>query len=126
MTFSNKLLGDGFMISSKEEVVCSPCDGVLTMVFPTKHAFGIKIDEDNEVLVHIGIDTVELKGEGFEQLVEENKIIKKGMPIIKYDLNKIEEKGYDTSVIVILVGKQNINKNHINEFVNKSNVIIGD
>lgn len=123
-TFADKLMGDGFMIDSKEETVCSPCDGELTMVFPTKHAFGLKMSDGTEILVHIGIDTVNLNGEHFDLLTSPNKKVKKGTPIIKYDIEKIKEKGYDASVLVIVTGKQDLHKNHLNETVTSEDIII--
>lgn len=123
--FSSGFMGDGFMIKPTENIVNSPCDGVITMLFPTKHAFGIKMSNGNEILVHVGINTVELDGKYFESLSSVNKKVKKGTPIIKYDLNDIKELGYDTSVLVIISGNEKVSKNHIDEDVAVGDVIIG-
>ena len=64
--FSGKMMGDGVAVVPKTNVVCSPSDGELTMVFPTKHAFGVTMSNGVDVLVHIGIDTVNLNGVGFK------------------------------------------------------------
>ncbi|GAU78589.1 PTS glucose transporter subunit IIA [Fusibacter sp. 3D3] len=85
--FSQKMIGDGFAILPKAGIhtVCSPCDGQLIQIFPTNHAIGIKSDEGIEMLIHIGIDTVELKGEGFERLLEPPCPLKAGQAILKFD-----------------------------------------
>ncbi len=70
-TFSDKLIGDGVAIIPSEGKVYAPFDGKITNIFPTKHAIGLKSDEGVELLIHIGLDTVELKGQGFISHVEE-------------------------------------------------------
>ncbi|MGN1343595.1 MAG: PTS glucose transporter subunit IIA [Traorella sp.] len=64
--FSKKVLGDGITIAPTSNIVYSPCDGILTTLFPTGHAFGITRDDGLEILVHIGIDSVMMKGKGFK------------------------------------------------------------
>lgn len=126
ITFSKKLLGDGFIIIPKDDLICSPCDGIIDMFFPTKHSFGIKMKNKNNIIVHIGIDTVELNGEGFETLCHVGEKVKKGFPIIRVDFQLLKEKGYDNSVIVIVEGNQHIEKNHLNEYVEQGDTIIED
>ncbi|MEG0403891.1 MAG: PTS glucose transporter subunit IIA, partial [Anaerorhabdus sp.] len=99
--FSKGLLGKGVAILPQENVVRSPIDGKLSVVFPTGHAYGITGKDGIEILIHIGIDTVGLKGEGFEILVKQGQDIKQGDPLVKCDFNFIEEKGYQTDVLVI-------------------------
>lgn len=123
-TFSKKILGDGFVIEPIENTICSPCDGVLTMVFPTKHAFGIKTKDGKDILVHIGIDTVNLHGEGFKQLVSVNKKVSKGTAIIDCDIDKVKANGLDSSVIVVLTGGKELQKQHIDEEVKVGDAII--
>lgn len=123
-TFAEKMLGDGFLIIPEKDVISSPGDGILTMVADTKHAFGITLANGIELLVHIGIDTVDLKGEGFIQLVEQNVKVRKGTPVISCDRKMLREKGYDISVFVITVGKNFIEKQHLGEKVKKLEVII--
>lgn len=123
-TFSDKLMGDGFMVEPEENIICSPCDGELTMIFPTKHAFGLKMSDGTEVLVHIGIDTVNLNGQYFEALSSVNKKVKKTTPIIKCDMDKIKESGYDPSVLVIMSGRQDVKKKHLNEMMDVGDIII--
>lgn len=123
-TFANKLMGDGFIIQPKEDMICSPCDGKLTMIFPTKHAFGLKMKNEQEILVHIGINTVNLNGEYFELIAKQNEQIKKGTPIVKCNFKKMIELGYEIPVMVIVTGKHETIKNKINELVSTSDVII--
>lgn len=124
IAFSSKTMGDGFIILPSDSVVCSPCDGKLTMIFPTKHAFGVTMDNGNEVLVHIGIDTVNLNGEHFRLLTQVGSRVKKGMPVIDFDCDKLRELGYDTSVLVILTGAEAVEKIHLNEEVYSGDIII--
>lgn len=100
--FSQKIAGDGVAIDSTGNIIMAPVDGELTLVFKTCHAFAVTLDNGVEVLVHIGIDTVELKGEGFKLLVEQGKKIKKGEPIIKIDREFIESKGYSLITPVLI------------------------
>ncbi|APH14367.1 PTS system, glucose-specific IIBC component [Clostridium sporogenes] len=90
--FSQKMMGDGFAIEPKNGTVVSPVDGVITTVFPTKHAIGITAENGLELLIHFGIDTVNLKGEGLEALVEQDAKVKAGDPILKVDIDKIKDK----------------------------------
>jgi PTS system D-glucosamine-specific IIC component len=76
--FSSKMVGDGLAIIPKDNIVYSPVNGTIAQLFPTKHAIGI-IDENGiELLIHVGIDTVELKGQGFEAFVEKGDTVKRG------------------------------------------------
>ncbi|MDF1509446.1 glucose-specific PTS transporter subunit IIBC [Robertmurraya sp. DFI.2.37] len=90
--FSGKMMGDGFAIVPTEGVVVSPVDGKIVNFFPTKHALGILADSGREILIHVGIDTVNLKGEGFEALVNEDDRVEKGQPLLKVDLEAIKDK----------------------------------
>jgi glucose PTS system EIICBA or EIICB component len=99
--FSGKMMGDGFAIIPAEGMVVSPVDGEIVNLFPTKHAIGIMSDNGREILIHIGIDTVNLKGKGFETLVSENDRVEKGQPLLKIDLDYIKE--HATSTITPIV-----------------------
>ncbi|MFC5712478.1 glucose-specific PTS transporter subunit IIBC [Thalassorhabdus alkalitolerans] len=90
--FAGKMMGDGFAINPSENIFVSPVDGTIINVFPTKHAIGIKSENGLEILLHIGIDTVNMKGEGFEVFVEEGEKVKAGQPLVKADLDLIERK----------------------------------
>ena len=81
--FASKNLGDGVAVIPQSQTVCAPCDGRLVMVFETRHAFGIRCGEV-EVLVHIGIDTVQMQGQGFTALKKVNDRVRRGEPIIRF------------------------------------------
>lgn len=89
--FSNKMMGDGFAIEPVSGKVVSPVNGKITTLFPTKHAIGIVSDTGREILIHFGIDTVNLKGEGFESFVKQGDTVKAGQLILSVDLNKVKE-----------------------------------
>jgi glucose-specific phosphotransferase system IIA component len=99
--FAGKMMGDGFAIVPTEGMVVSPVNGKIINLFPTKHAIGILSDTGREILIHVGIDTVNLKGQGFETLVAENDIIEIGQPLLKIDLDYIKE--HATSIITPIV-----------------------
>ncbi|OQP07797.1 PTS glucose transporter subunit IICBA [Geobacillus sp. 46C-IIa] len=88
--FSQKMMGDGFAVMPTDGTVVSPVDGKIINVFPTKHAIGIESVGGYEVLIHFGIDTVKLNGEGFEALVKEGDEVKKGQPILRVDLDYVK------------------------------------
>jgi glucose PTS system EIICBA or EIICB component len=99
--FSGKMMGDGFAILPTEGTIVSPVNGRVLNLFPTKHALGLLSDSGREILIHVGIDTVKLKGEGFEALVSEGDQVKAGQPLLKVDLSYIEGKA--TSLITPIV-----------------------
>lgn len=100
--FSEKMMGDGLAVRPDGGLFVAPADGELTMLFRTGHAYGMKIGRDVEILVHIGIDTVELNGEGFQLLAEQGQRVKAGDPIVQVDLDLVRGKGYDLITPVIL------------------------
>ena len=91
--FSEKMVGDGIAINPSEGIVVSPVKGEILQVFPTKHALGIKTEEGLEILIHIGIDTVELKGNGFKTYVKAGDRVETGDKLLEVDLNFIKENG---------------------------------
>ncbi|EAH3957146.1 PTS glucose transporter subunit IIA, partial [Listeria monocytogenes] len=99
--FSTKALGDGFALEPNENSIFSPVEGVITSIFPTKHAISIKTTNNLDVLIHIGIDTVELNGEGFTVKVEEGAKVNKYTEIVEVDISYLELKEKETDVIVI-------------------------
>ena len=102
-SFSQKLLGDGVAIRPAEGIVRAPCDAVISSVIGTKHAVGMTSTNGAEVLIHVGLDTVELKGQFFECLVELDQQVKAGDPLIKFDLQSIASAGYDTTTPFIVM-----------------------
>ena len=93
--FSQKMLGDGIAIMPKCNEVYSPVNGTIVQVTDTLHAYAIQSDDGLDVLVHIGINTVELKGEGFKAMVKEGDHVKTGDIIAVADLDFIKSKGYE-------------------------------
>ncbi|MBD8014348.1 glucose-specific PTS transporter subunit IIBC [Planococcus wigleyi] len=89
--FSGKMVGDGFAIKPTEGKVYSPVNGKVVTVFPTKHAIGIAADNGTEILIHIGIDTVNLKGEGFTAHIEQGDLVEQGQLLMEMDLDYIAE-----------------------------------
>ncbi|BAF73184.1 PTS sugar transporter subunit IIA [Sulfurovum sp. NBC37-1] len=100
--FSQRMAGDGLAILPVGEVFTAPIDGVVTKIFSTNHAYSVKSDQDLEVMVHIGLETVALKGEGFERLAQEGDEVKAGDPIIKADLNYIKAHAKDIVTPILI------------------------
>lgn len=100
--FATGALGKGIAIIPEENTIHSPVDGEIVSLFPTHHAIGIKAEYGIEVLIHIGIDTVKLNGEGFHALVKQGDKVKRGDSLITVDFESVKEKGYDTTVISVI------------------------
>jgi PTS system N-acetylglucosamine-specific IIC component len=107
--FSQKMMGDGFAIIPAKGSVVSPVDGEIINVFPTKHAIGLKSKQGYEILIHIGMDTVDLKGEGFTVLVKDGESISKGQEIVKFDLEKIRNSATSTVSPVVFTNLTKLN-----------------
>lgn len=90
--FSQRMMGDGIAIDPHEGIVYAPCDGVVGTIFKTNHAVAIAADNGAEVLIHVGIDTVKMNGEGFKSLVKNGDRIKTGDKLIEFDLKLVKEK----------------------------------
>lgn len=101
--FSEEMMGKGVAMRPSLGEVYAPFDGVVVSVFPTKHAITLKSDQGCEVLIHVGIDTVNLNGELLEPLVTENDRVKTGDLIMRFDLAKIKERGYDTVIPLVIL-----------------------
>ena len=99
--FSQKMLGDGYAIKPTDGKIYSPVAGTVTTVFPTKHAIGITTDNNLEILVHLGIDTVELKGEPFEVAVKQGDTVKQDDYLANMNTELITAENYDDTVIVV-------------------------
>lgn len=106
-TFSEKIMGDGIAIIPENNDIVAPFSGTVSAVFPTKHAIGLTSDSGIELLIHIGIDTVELNGKHFESFVESGDKIERGQKLITVDLKKVKEAGYDTITPVIVTNTTN-------------------
>jgi len=107
--FSSGMMGPGFGIHPKDGTVHAPFDGQVVMIFPTKHAIGLKSETGVEILIHVGLDTVNLDGEGFETLVTDGQVIQCGDPLLIVDLETIKDKVPSTITPVVftsLVGQE--------------------
>ncbi|HCA4693793.1 PTS glucose transporter subunit IIA [Enterococcus faecium] len=99
--FSKGMMGQGFAIDAKNETIVSPIDGFVSSIFPTKHALGIKTKSGIEILVHVGIDTVELNGEGFDIKVQEGQKVKAGDILMTINFVVFEKNHKTKDVIVV-------------------------
>ncbi|UJA32432.1 PTS sugar transporter subunit IIA [Clostridium sporogenes] len=101
--FSQRMMGDGFAIQPEDGEVFSPVDGTITAVFPTKHAISIKSNYGVEILIHFGLDTVNLNGEGFQVYVEEGSVVKAGEILLKVNIEEIKNKVPSVVVPIIFM-----------------------
>lgn len=102
--FSTLALGDGVVIRPTGNVVVAPADGVVTVTMPeSNHAVGLELEGGIEILIHIGVDTVNLKGEGFTSLVKAQEKVKAGTELIRFDREALEAKGYCMEVMQIVM-----------------------
>ena len=100
--FSSGAMGKGLAVKPSEGVVYAPADAEVTIAFETGHAYGLKTASGAELLIHIGIDTVSMNGEGFEKLVAAGDKVKAGAPLAKFDSSKIAAAGLDDTTMVIV------------------------
>ncbi|MDF7668706.1 MULTISPECIES: beta-glucoside-specific PTS transporter subunit IIABC [unclassified Lactobacillus] len=107
--FSSGAMGQGAAIEPSEGKVYSPINGQIAMVFPTGHAIGLRSDNGAEVMIHIGMDTVELDGKGFKTLVEKDQAVKVGDPLIEFDIDAIKKAGYVVTTPVIVTNSKDYN-----------------
>ncbi len=101
-TFAEEILGKGIAIKPSEGKIYAPADGVVSTVFPTGHAVGVTTPDGVEILIHVGLDTVKLKGQFFRTKVEENQKVSKGDLLLEADIKEIAGAGYDTVTPVII------------------------
>ena len=97
-TFANKILGDGVAVIPEEGKVYAPADGRIISIFDTKHAICFSSNCGTEILIHIGVDTVNLQGKYFTPHVNTGDIVKKGQLLIEFDKENIQKAGYDTVI----------------------------
>lgn len=106
--FAQKMAGDGVAIDTTGDTIVAPCDGELSLIFKTNHAFAMTLDGGIELLVHIGIDTVSLDGKGFERLIEAGQQVKAGTPIIKIDRALIEKAGLSLITPILITNPDSV------------------
>lgn len=106
--FAQGMIGRGIAITPRGSRVVSPITGTLSVVFPTGHAFGITSEDGLEFLVHIGVDTVSLKGEGFSLLVKQGQSIKAGEPLVDVDYSVLEKHELSTDIMVVVTSTDTV------------------
>lgn len=100
--FASKAMGDGVAINPTEDMIYAPANGTISLVFPTGHAVGITLNNGIELLIHAGIDTVKMEGEGFKNYVAVGDTVKKGDKLLSFDRNLVVEKGYQTQTMLLV------------------------
>lgn len=100
--FSDGIMGKGVVIEPTSGEVVAPFDGTVMTLFPTNHAIGLISETGTEVLIHIGTDTVQLEGKGFEAFVKQGDTVKKGQKLVQFDIDTITSEGYNTQVPIII------------------------
>lgn len=101
-TFASEVLGKGIAVIPKKGEVTAPCDAVVETVFATRHAIGLKADNGAEILIHVGINTVELGGKFYTSHVKEGDRVRIGQVMLTFDMEKIKEAGYDLTTPMII------------------------
>ena len=125
-TFAEEMLGKGIAIIPSKGRVVAPVDGEVTILFETKHAVSITSDQGVEMLIHIGLDTVKLKGEAFTSHVKAGDKVKAGDLLIEFDIEKIKEVGYDIVTPVVICNTaefSEIKENKIGKVVELEHII---
>lgn len=126
VAFAQKLIGEGIAVVPTNGEIVSPVAGEVAMVFPTGHALGIKTNEGIEILIHVGIDTVELEGKGFESFVQPGNKVNVGDKLLKVNVEEVLNEGYEIDTMVIVTEMGNYKKVIVvpEETVNESDLII--
>lgn len=108
--FSSGAMGEGVAVEPSEGVLHAPADGKVVMTFPTGHAIGMKTSDGAEILMHIGMDTVNLQGHGFETLVAKGDEVKAGDELVKFDIDAIHAKGYVVMTPIVVTNSKDYEK----------------
>ena len=122
--FRSGALGNGIAFISNDGKINSPCEARVATVFDTKHAISLITESGVEILIHFGIDTVELNGEGFEFFVKEEDYVKKGDSLFLGNLELIQSKGYNTTIMMVICNSDDFDS--IDIIDGNSEVLIGD
>lgn len=104
--FSEKIIGDGVAIKPDDGIIVSPCNGTIEHISSTKHAVAITSSKGLQILIHLGIDTVELQGKGFECFIKRGQSVKRGERMVSMDLDYISKMNKDCIIAIIIVNKQ--------------------
>ena len=113
--FASKAMGDGVAIVPDDGVIYAPTDATVVMAYPTGHAIGLQTDEGIEMLLHIGINTVELNGKGFEILVKSGQKVRQGDKLIEFDVETIRQAGYDATVMQLVTNMKESAQIHLED-----------
>lgn len=105
--FREQMLGPTICIYPQDCMVYAPFDGLITVMYPSSHAVGIKREDGLEVLIHIGIDTAALHGKGFYSQVKQGDYVAKGCPLLAFDLNFIQTNGYSIQTFIVFTNGKN-------------------
>ncbi|MGB0360467.1 MAG: PTS glucose transporter subunit IIA [Endozoicomonas sp.] len=116
--FADKVVGDGIAINPTGHLMVAPCDGVISKIFSTNHAFSMMTPTGLELFVHFGIDTVMLKGAGFKRIAKEGQSVRTGDPVIEFDLEFLKEKAKSVITPVVISNMDDINS-HIDKKAGK-------
>ncbi|RAS74284.1 PTS sugar transporter subunit IIA [Priestia endophytica] len=108
--FSQKMMGEGFAIEPTNGEVVAPIDGEIVQLFHTKHAIGLKTENGAEIIIHVGLETVAMEGEGFTAHVKEGSKVKKGDKLLTVDLEKVREKAKSTVTPVVVTNSADSEK----------------
>lgn len=114
-SFAQKLLGDGIAIRPSEGIITAPCDAIVSSVIESQHAVGLTCHNGAELLIHVGLDTVNLKGQHFKTLVSLDQVVKSGDPLIQFDKALIEEAGYDLTTPFIILNSDEFSLQMLDE-----------
>lgn len=120
--FAKKLMGEGIGLSYEDDTLYSPCNGKILLIAKTRHAIGIQTSNGAELLIHIGLDTVQLNGEGFSLLVNIGDKVKAGQPLIKIDRTFMKEQGINLITPMVITNV----KNYDICIEKKKNLMLGD
>lgn len=125
-TFASGMLGQGVAIEPTDNIIYSPIEGTVETIFETKHAIGLKSADGLELLIHIGMDTVNLKGDGFKQLIEVGQKVQIGTPLMEVDFAKIKAAGYEiVTPMVITNAPENLSLNVVsNEEAHHGDILV--
>ncbi|AYW45960.1 beta-glucoside-specific PTS transporter subunit IIABC [Tetragenococcus koreensis] len=113
--FASGAMGKGIAMMPSKGIIYAPTDAKVSMIFKTGHAIGLITELGTEILIHVGLDTVELEGEGFEKLVNEGDEVLAGQPLIRFEIDKIKQKGYKLDVPIIVTNTGEITEVLITE-----------
>ncbi len=121
--FSSGAMGPGFAVKPSGQTVVSPVSGQILMIAETKHAIGIKADNGDEIIIHMGINSVDLKGKPFSIKISKGDHVKQGQPLVNYDYSILEKNDLDTDIMIVFSNR----KDHIivkDMAINKKEAIV--